>query len=232
MNALNHSKHPQSSTCGDLLAALERASSSSPFDLDEEDSETEGSDFGGDAAERDERRLAELGRRAVEMYALHHLFVTKVEVAFAEAQAIKMQEALIAEEEEAERVAAELEGAKKSKKAKQKQRKKDKKEAEEAELAARAAEEEAERAKLQAIADAKAAEERRVKAEARAAREAEEAAAAEKAAAERAARVAAERAEKEKRDAEKREAAAAEKREAEKREAEKAAEKAADDDTK
>ena len=46
------------------------------------------------------------------MYALHHLFVTKVEVAFAEAQAIKMQEALIAEEEEAERVAAELEGAK------------------------------------------------------------------------------------------------------------------------
>ena len=64
------------------------------------------------------------------MYALHHLFVTKVEVAFAEAQAIKMQEALIAEEEEAERVAAELEGAKKSKKAKQKQRKKDKKEAE------------------------------------------------------------------------------------------------------
>ena len=52
------------------------------------------------------------------MYALHHLFVSKVEVAFAEAQAIKMQEALIAEEEEAERVAAELEGAKKSKKAK------------------------------------------------------------------------------------------------------------------
>ena len=40
------------------------------------------------------------------MYALHHLFVSKVEVAFAEAQAIKMQEALIAEEEEAERVAA------------------------------------------------------------------------------------------------------------------------------
>ena len=123
------------------MAALERASSSSPFDLDDEDSDT-GEDFGGDAAERDERRLAELGRRTVEMYALHHLFVTKVEVAFAEAQAIKMQEALIAEEEEAERVAAELEGAKKSKKAKQKQRKKDKKEAEEAELAARAAEEE------------------------------------------------------------------------------------------
>ena len=99
--------------------------------------------------ERDERRLAELGRRTIEMYALHHLFTTKVEVSFAEAQAIKMQEALIAEEEEAERVAAEIEGAKKSKKAKQKQRKKDKKEAEEAELAAKMAEEEAERAKLQ-----------------------------------------------------------------------------------
>ena len=54
--------------------------------------------------ERDERRLADLGRRTVEMYALSHLFTVKIEVAFAEAQAIKMQEALIAEEEEAERV--------------------------------------------------------------------------------------------------------------------------------
>ena len=129
--------------CGDLLASLERASSPSLFDLDE-DSEGGSEDFGNDAVERDERRLAELGRRTIEMYALHHLFTTKVEVSFAEAQAIKMQEALIAEEEEAERVAAEIEGAKKSKKAKQKQRKKDKKEAEEAELAAKMAEEEAE----------------------------------------------------------------------------------------
>ena len=70
---------------------------------------------------------AELGRRTVEMFALHHLFITKVEVAFAEALAIKMQEALIAEEEDAERLALELDENKKSKKAKQKQRKKDKK---------------------------------------------------------------------------------------------------------
>ena len=73
------------------------------------------------------------------MYVLSHLFTNRIEVAFAEAQAIKMQEALIAEEEEAERVAAEIDGAKKSKKAKQKARKKEKKEAEEAELAAKLA---------------------------------------------------------------------------------------------
>ena len=159
--------------CGDLLASLERASSPSLFDLDE-DSEGGSEDFGNDAVERDERRLAELGRRTIEMYALHHLFTTKVEVSFAEAQAIKMQEALIAEEEEAERVAAEIEGAKKSKKAKQKQRKKDKKEAEEAELAAKMAEEEAERARIKAEKEAKAAEERKAREAARAAQLAEE----------------------------------------------------------
>ena len=32
--------------------------------------------------ERDERRLAELGRRTIEMYVLSHLFVNRVEVAF------------------------------------------------------------------------------------------------------------------------------------------------------
>ena len=95
------------------------------------------------------------------MYALSHLFTVKIEVAFAEAQAIKMQEALIAEEEEAERVAAEIDGAKKSKKAKQKQRKKEKKEAEEAEAAARLAEEEAAKAAVRAAEEAKRAEERR-----------------------------------------------------------------------
>ena len=165
--------------CGDLLASLERASTSSLLDLDDESAE--GEDFGGDAAERDERRLAELGRRTIETYALHHLFTSKVEVSFAEAQAIKMQEALIAEEEEAERVAAEIEGAKKSKKAKQKQRKKDKKEAEEAELAARLAEEEAEKAKARAAAEAEAAEARRVEEARLAAARAEEEAALEEA---------------------------------------------------
>jgi hypothetical protein len=39
-------------------------------------------DFGADAVERDERRLAELGRRTIEMYVLSHLFVNRVEVAF------------------------------------------------------------------------------------------------------------------------------------------------------
>ena len=176
--------------CGDLLASLERASTSSLLDLDDESAD--GEDFGGDAAERDERRLAELGRRTIETYALHHLFTSKVEVSFAEAQAIKMQEALIAEEEEAERVAAEIEGAKKSKKAKQKQRKKDKKEAEEAELAARLAEEEAEKAKARAAAEAEAAEARRVEEARLAAARAEEEAALEEAAREARAKAAAE----------------------------------------
>jgi len=137
---------------------------------------------------------AELGRRTVEMFALHHLFITKVEVAFAEALAIKMQEALIAEEEDAERLALELDENKKSKKAKQKQRKKDKKDAEDFALAAKAAEEAEAAAIVQAIADAKAAEEKRIKDTARALREAEEQVEREKAAAETAKRVAAEKA--------------------------------------
>jgi hypothetical protein len=33
-----------------------------------------------DALERDERRLAELGRRVVEMYALAHIFTEQLEV--------------------------------------------------------------------------------------------------------------------------------------------------------
>ena len=187
---------------------MERASSPSLFDLDE-DSEGGSEDFGDDAVERDERRLADLGRRTVEMYALSHLFTVKIEVAFAEAQAIKMQEALIAEEEEAERVAAEIDGAKKSKKAKQKQRKKEKKEAEEAEAAARLAEEEAAKAAVRAAEEAKRAEERRRReaelaliAEAEAREQAEQAAAAAAAAAVKAAEAAARAAEQARIDAE------------------------------
>ena len=141
---LSASQNKCSIATDDLLSILERAASVDSLDPD---SETDGGDesfAGDDAVERDERRLADLGRRTVEMYVLSHLFTNRIEVAFAEAQAIKMQEALIAEEEEAERVAAEIDGAKKSKKAKQKARKKEKKEAEEAELAAKLAEEERE----------------------------------------------------------------------------------------
>lgn len=46
--------------------------------------------------ERDERRLAELGRRAVEMYAVAHIFA-ELESAYSEAESIKRQDALIRE---------------------------------------------------------------------------------------------------------------------------------------
>lgn len=63
--------------------------------------------MGRDSVERDERRLQELGRRTVEMFVLSHLFSNRVEVAYREAIALKRQEELIREEEEAEKQAAE-----------------------------------------------------------------------------------------------------------------------------
>ncbi|CAD7695139.1 unnamed protein product [Ostreobium quekettii] len=57
-----------------------------------------------DTIERDELRLAELGRRTVEMYAISHIFAEHLEVAYREAESLKRQEALIREEEEAERL--------------------------------------------------------------------------------------------------------------------------------
>ena len=127
---LSASQNKCSIATDDLVSVLERAADANLLDPDGDASDAD-AEFSDDAVERDERRLADLGRRTVEMYALSHLVTVKIEVAFAEAQAIKMQEALIAEEEEAERVAAEIDGAKKSKKAKQKQRKKEKKEGKE-----------------------------------------------------------------------------------------------------
>lgn len=64
-------------------------------------------ELGRDSVERDERRLQELGRRTVEMFVLSHLFSNRVEVAYREAVALKRQEELIREEEEAEKEAAE-----------------------------------------------------------------------------------------------------------------------------
>ena len=205
---LSASQNKCSIATDDLVSVLERAADANLLDPDGDASDAD-AEFSDDAVERDERRLADLGRRTVEMYALSHLFTVKIEVAFAEAQAIKMQEALIAEEEEAERVAAEIDGAKKSKKAKQKQRKKEKKEAEEAEAAARLAEEEAAKAAVRAAEEAKRAEERRRReaelaliAEAEAREQAEQAAAAAAAAAVKAAEAAARAAEQARIDAE------------------------------
>ena len=63
-------------------------------------------DYSKDYVERDERRLGDLGRRTVEMFALAHIF-GELEAAYCEAESIKRQDALIREEEEA----GQLEGA-------------------------------------------------------------------------------------------------------------------------
>eukprot|EP00232_Nephroselmis_pyriformis_P007884 CAMPEP_0182889078 /NCGR_PEP_ID=MMETSP0034_2-20130328/21819_1 /TAXON_ID=156128 /ORGANISM="Nephroselmis pyriformis, Strain CCMP717" /LENGTH=502 /DNA_ID=CAMNT_0025022547 /DNA_START=107 /DNA_END=1612 /DNA_ORIENTATION=+ len=146
---------------GDILQILERAATESiPAYRDER----EGDDFGKDSVERDERRLAELGKRTVEMFVLTHLFTNRLEVSYREALAIKRQEALIAEEEEeaskeekekAERAAQEKE--KKQRKKDAKKRKKERKDQEEEEARARAAEE----ARAKREADERVARERR-----------------------------------------------------------------------
>ncbi|CAH2046592.1 unnamed protein product [Thlaspi arvense] len=99
-------------------------------------------EFRTEAIERDEKRLTELGRRTVEIFALTHIFSTscnfsekcsnKIEVAYQEAIAWRRQEELIREEEEevlaeneqkAKRRAAEKEKKSKKKQAKQKKNK-------------------------------------------------------------------------------------------------------------
>ncbi|XP_024007791.1 TNF receptor-associated factor homolog 1b isoform X2 [Eutrema salsugineum] len=91
----------------------------------------EGEEVNQEAIERDERRLTELGRRTVEIYVLAHIF-SKIEVAYQEAIALKRQEELIREEEEAwlaeteqraKRGAAERAKKSKKKQAKQKRNK-------------------------------------------------------------------------------------------------------------
>lgn len=141
-----------------------------------------GEDAGRDACERDERRLATLGRRAVELFVAAHLYGSRFEVSYREALALQRQEALIREEAEQAERAAEDRCRQSDKKARAKQRRRERKEEEEA-AAAEAAAVEARAA--QAAADA-AAEARAVAAAARAAalaaKEAEEAKAAKAAA--------------------------------------------------
>ncbi|KAL6532384.1 hypothetical protein OROGR_014354 [Orobanche gracilis] len=59
-----------------------------------------GEEFNRDSIERDERRLTELGRRTIEIFVLVHIF-SKIEATYQEAVALKRQEELIREEEEA-----------------------------------------------------------------------------------------------------------------------------------
>jgi len=116
-----------------------------------------------DAVERDEHRLAELGRRTIEMYVLSRVFNERVEVAFREAEALMRQEALIAEEEEAERLAAEENEKKHSKKQKQKERQRLKKLAEDEERARLEKEEAEKKAAIEAEKEAEREKQRAIK---------------------------------------------------------------------
>ncbi|CAD5311704.1 unnamed protein product [Arabidopsis thaliana] len=122
----------------DVLLLLERAALEPLPPKDEKGRQNrtkdgnDGEEVNKEADERDERRLTELGRRTVEIFILSHIFSTKIEVAHQEAIALKRQEELIREEEEAwlaeteqraKRGAAEREKKSKKKQAKQKRNK-------------------------------------------------------------------------------------------------------------
>ncbi|KAI3790685.1 hypothetical protein L2E82_03912 [Cichorium intybus] len=118
----------------DVLLLLERAALEPLPPKDEKGPQNRtkdggsGEDFSKDSIERDERRLTELGRRTIEIFVLAHIF-SKIEVAYQEAVALKRQEELIREEEEAwmtgieqkaKRAASEKEKKSKKKQGKQK----------------------------------------------------------------------------------------------------------------
>ncbi|GFR46380.1 hypothetical protein Agub_g7962 [Astrephomene gubernaculifera] len=94
----------------------------------------DGDDYRRDSIERDEKRLAELGRKTIEMFVIAHIFCEKLEVAYREAEALKRQDQLIAEEFEMARLEESKAQAKaqadKEKKAKKKEKLKLKREAE------------------------------------------------------------------------------------------------------
>lgn len=96
-----------------------------------------------DSMQRDERRLAELGRRAVEMYVMSHIFLEKIAAAFSEAESFRRQEALIREEEEREAQSGARAALKaaldRERKARKRERRKAKQEAEHAKQEADAA---------------------------------------------------------------------------------------------
>ena len=132
---------------GDLLRILDAAAADSlPRFSDEKDEK--GEDAGKDSVERDEKRLAELGRQTVEIFVISQICIQKLETAYREHAALKLQEDLIREEEEAERIESErsaakaaAEKAKKDKKKEKRQRQKERREQELEEQRQREAEE-------------------------------------------------------------------------------------------
>ncbi|KAK8511161.1 hypothetical protein V6N13_013578 [Hibiscus sabdariffa] len=93
----------------DVLLLLERAASEPLPPKDEKGPQNQtrvqnkdSGDLNKDSIERDERRLAELGYRTVEIFALAHIFSNKIQVAYQEAVALQGQEeaAWLAESEQ------------------------------------------------------------------------------------------------------------------------------------
>eukprot|EP00873_Tetraselmis_striata_P038610 jgi/Tetstr1/458874/TSEL_004382.t1 len=171
-----------------VLDALERAANESipPF---RDDKCSDGlcgrnqgeEDYGKDSVDRDERRLAELGRRTVEMFVLSHVYTESLEVSYREAESLKRQEALIKEEEEQERLEDERTQARQAVEKERKNRKKERKAKAKAKKDAEDAERKRQEDEARAAAEAKsraAAEKRRVEEEARAAQDKERLAAA------------------------------------------------------
>merc|ERR1719399_1022711 len=114
---------------GDVMRTLEQAANEAvPPHNEDKDLD----DYGKDSLERDERRLAELGKQAIEMFVVSHLYTNRIEVAFKENEALKRQEALIREEEEAERLESERQLKKQEAERERRNRQKEKKQAEEA----------------------------------------------------------------------------------------------------
>ncbi|CAA7057369.1 unnamed protein product [Microthlaspi erraticum] len=117
----------------DFVLLLERAALEPSLPEDDKGSQTPTKDenaryaVDNEATEREERRLTELGRFAVERFVLGHLFINKIERPYQEAVAWTRQEDLIREEEEALLVERERKAkrgaAEKEKKSKKKKKK-------------------------------------------------------------------------------------------------------------
>ncbi|DBA98109.1 hypothetical protein WJX77_011749 [Trebouxia sp. C0004] len=142
----------------DVLAVLDNACQETvPMLRDEKASDAltvrhgpETDDYNRDFIERDERRLADLGRKTVEMYVIAHI-IADLEEHHVKFEKYKMQDALIQEEEEGQRMDKNKAAAKAASEREKKQRKKEKRQARvEAESARREAEE-AERSRAEEL---------------------------------------------------------------------------------
>ena len=112
-------------------------------------------------ADQDEARLVELGRQAVEVFVLAHVWTHSIEASYREAEALRLQEALLMEEDLKQASEQEKQTAKAAAQAEKRKAKKERLKAAKAELAAKEEEERRERERIEAE---KKAEEERIKA--------------------------------------------------------------------